>query len=53
MSLSILNEAAIFDWPKGGLNGVDKVEPYDFLIIQLLNLQSPPLTQFGQTNLAK
>ena len=50
--LFLLKEAAIFDWPKGGLNGVEKVEPYDFLILQLLNLQFPPLTQFGHKNLA-
>ena len=30
-----MKEPAIFDWPKGGLNGVEKFEPYDFLIIQL------------------
>ena len=49
----LLKEAAIFDWPKGGLKGVEKVEPYDFLIIQPLNLRFPPLTQFEHKNLAK
>ena len=42
-----LKEAAIFDSPKGGLNGVEKVETYDVLIITPLKLRYPPLTQFG------
>ena len=48
-----LKEAAIFDCPKGGLNGVEKFEPYDFLIIHPLNLRFTPLTQFEHKNLAK
>ena len=42
----LLKEAAIFDSPKGGLNVVKTFEPYDFIIIQHLNLRFPSLTQF-------
>ena len=49
----LLKEASIFDSPNGGLNGVEKFEPYDFFIIHPLNLRFPPLTQFEQKNLAK
>ena len=44
----LLKEAAIFGW----LNGVNKLEPYDFLIIEPLHLRFPPLTQFEHTHLA-
>ena len=37
----------------GGLNGVDKFEPYDFLITPPLKLRYSPLTQFEHENLAK
>ena len=40
-------------WPKKRVKGVEKFEPYDFLVIWSLMMQYPPLTQFGQTNLAK
>ena len=46
----LLNEEAIFDLPKGGLNGLEQFEPYDFLITPPLNFRFPPLTQYGQKN---
>ena len=49
----LLKEADFFDWSKGGPNGVEKVESYDFLIILPLYLRFPTLTQFEQKNLAK
>ena len=39
-------------WPKKRVKGVEKFEPYDFCVIWSLTIQYPPLTQFGQTNLA-
>ena len=40
-------------WQKKRVKGVEKFEPYDFVVIWSLMMQYPPLTQFGQTNLAK
>ena len=37
---------------KKRVKGVEKFEPYDFLVIWSLMMQYPPLIQFGQTNLA-
>ena len=44
---------AILDFvPKEGKR-VEKFEPYDFRVIWSLMMQYSPLTQFGQTNIAK
>ena len=49
----VLKKAAMFDSPKAGHNGVEKCEPYDFLITTPLKLRYPTLTQFEHENLAK
>ena len=52
MSLSLYGWRPSWIWPKKRYKGVEKFEPYDFLVIWSLMMQYPPLTQFGQTNLA-
>ena len=53
MPLSLYGWRPSWIWPKKRVKGVEKFEPYDFLVIWSLMMQYPPLTQFGQTNLAK
>ena len=52
MPLSLYGWWPSWIWPKKRVKGVEKFEPYDFLVIWSLMMQYPPLTQFGQTNLA-
>ena len=54
MSLSLYGWRPSWIWPKKRVHikGVEKFELYDFLVIWSLMMQYPPLTQFGQTNLA-
>ena len=52
MPLSLYGWRPSWIWPKKMVKGVEKFEPYDFLIIWSQMMQHPPLTQFGQTNLA-
>ena len=52
MPLSLYGWRPSWIWPKKRVKGVEKFEPYDFLVIWSLMMQYPSLTQFGQTNLA-
>ena len=52
MPLSLYGWRPSWIWPKRMVKRVEKFEPYDFLVIWSLMMQYPPLTQFGQTNLA-
>ena len=52
MPLSLYSWRPSWIWPKKRVKGVEKFEPYDFLVIWSLMMQYPPLIQFGQTNLA-
>ena len=52
MPLSLYGWRPSLIWPKKRVKRVEKFEPYDFLVIWSLMMQYPPLTQFGQTNLA-
>ena len=52
MPLSLYGWRPSWIWPEKGVKGVEKFEPYNFLVIWSLMMQYPPLTQFGQTNLA-
>ena len=52
MPLSLYSWWPSWIWPKKWVKGVEKLEPYDFLVSLSLMMQYPPLTQFGQTNLA-
>ena len=52
MPLSFYGWRPSWIWLKKRVRGVEKFEPYDFRVIWSLMMQYPPLTQFGQTNLA-
>ena len=52
MPLSLYGWRPSWILPKKRVKGVEKFEPYDFLVIWSLMMQYPSLTQFGQTNLA-
>ena len=53
MALSFWRKQPSLIAPERGLTGSKKFEPYDFLIVQPLNLRLPPLIQFEQKHLAK
>ena len=52
MPLSLYGWRPSWIVPKKRVKGIEKFEPYDYLVIWSLMMPYPPLTQFGQTNLA-